>query len=150
MLDERFWSKVVVGNDDECMVWIGSIVGGYGHFRVGNKVKKAHRLVWEDRAGPIPDGLVVMHKCDNRACVNLRHLSIGTVKDNNKDRDVKGRHVALKGEQHGMARLMQEGVIRIRALTKRHNREIMSIARELGVSSNTVRDVMNQRTWNWL
>src|SRR3990167_1109320 len=112
MLDERFWSKVVVGNDDECMVWIGSIVGGYGHFRVGNKVKKAHRLVWEDRAGPIPDGLVVMHKCDNRACVNLRHLSIGTVKDNNK--------------------------------------EIMSIARELGVSSNTVRDVMNQRTWNWL
>ncbi len=150
MLDDKFWNKVVRGSDNECWNWVGSLVGGYGHFRVGKKVKKAHRLVYEEFVGQIPKSLFVMHCCDNPSCVNPRHLSVGTAVENNRDRDKKGRHIALKGTQHGMSKLTIEGVRKIHELNSKQVAERKAIANELGVSYQTIVDVMTGKTWAWL
>ena len=92
--ESRFWSQVrVVG---ECWEWQGPLSArpngsrGYGKIQYRG-VHGAHRLAFTLTYGPIPDGLVVMHRCDNPPCVRPDHLILGTVTDNNADRDAKGR-----------------------------------------------------------
>ena len=92
---ERFWCKVTraIG----CWTWAGSKTRqGYGCIGSGGKyapVVKAHRVSWELNRGPIPQGLCVLHHCDNPSCVNPNHLFLGTVRDNWNDAITKGRAV---------------------------------------------------------
>lgn len=88
----RFWSYVNKSN--ECWAWTGSTdEHGYGRISlyVGSSPLKAHRLSYEMRNGPIPEGMVIRHKCDNPNCVNPDHLEIGTQKDNARDMVERGR-----------------------------------------------------------
>lgn len=62
---------------------------GYGQKMVKGKLWRAHRWVWTQANGPIPDGLQVNHRCDTPACVNLDHLYLGTQKDNIRDLDAR-------------------------------------------------------------
>lgn len=90
---ERFWQRVTVGPEDQCWEWQGPF-NHYGYGLIGDALgtpQRAHRVSYEIHKGPIPDGLVVMHSCDNPPCVNPAHLSVGTVADNNWDRARKGR-----------------------------------------------------------
>jgi hypothetical protein len=64
---------------------------GYGVVNIGNTYGGAHRLSYTLNVGEIPQGLHVLHKCDNRKCVNPNHLFLGTQKDNNQDMGRKGR-----------------------------------------------------------
>ena len=99
--EERFWSKVDKSGD--CWVWTAAVVGsrnpkfdhvgGYGVFGIGRKVYRAHRVSWEMAHGPIPDGMLVCHSCDNRGCVRPSHLFLGDQADNVRDMDSKGRRV---------------------------------------------------------
>jgi hypothetical protein len=76
----------------ECWEWIGPRTDrGYGHLVINKKNKRAHRVAYELAVGPIPAGLVVMHRCDNPPCCNPAHLSVGTVAENNADAARKGR-----------------------------------------------------------
>ncbi len=89
---DRFWSKVEVG--EGCWVWTGSRLRlGYGRIYSGvsNVVVQAHRASYEIHHGPIPDGMFVMHTCDNPPCVNPTHLRLGTPLENHGDMRAKGR-----------------------------------------------------------
>ena len=68
-----------------------TVSGGYGQIRRGDKILRAHRYVWTVVNGPIPDGLHVLHTCDNPPCINIAHLWLGTNADNVADRTAKGR-----------------------------------------------------------
>lgn len=89
---ERFWSKVDVRGPDECWEWLGARSGKrYGGFWDGARVQRAHRVAWELTNGPIPDGMSVLHRCDNPPCCNPADLFLGTQTDNMRDAEQKGR-----------------------------------------------------------
>lgn len=84
-LGERFWAKV--DKSDGCWVWTAAkFWDGYGAFSVvvdGKRyTRRAHRLAYEDRFGPIPDKLVLDHLCRNPACVRPEHLQIVSRREN--------------------------------------------------------------------
>jgi hypothetical protein len=110
---ERVWRFVEKREDHECWPWTGgSVVGGYGIVVLeGGKRERAHRAMWEITYGPIPPsdayhGTVVMHKCDNRICVNPSHLQLGTHQDNMADRTAKGRGVIPRKFEKGAKHLL--------------------------------------------
>lgn len=89
---DRFWPKVQRG--EGCWLWTGACdTYGYGliRWRQRDRWDKAHRVSWIIASGPIPNGLCVLHKCDNPPCVNPAHLFLGTQADNMHDMKIKGR-----------------------------------------------------------
>lgn len=89
----RFWMRVV--KTGECWEWTGSQdVHGYGQINLGQprKLMLTHRLSWQFANGPIPEGMKILHKCDNPRCVRPDHLFIGTMADNTRDMMNKHRH----------------------------------------------------------
>ena len=103
---ERFFSKIQKDGPiiylklGKCWVWTrGKNQGGYGNFWFRGKTWQSHRVTWVFSNGEIPTGLCVLHKCDNRACVNPEHLFLGTLDDNNKDRTRKGRTISLTAQR---------------------------------------------------
>lgn len=68
-----------------CHVWTGGLANGYGRLAVGRSDVLAHRLAWVLEKGPIPEGLFVLHRCNNRGCVNVAHLYLGRHHENALD-----------------------------------------------------------------
>lgn len=90
--------------DAGCWKWTGLINrAGYGYLSFGRRKHMAHRFVYEQLVGPIPDGMILCHKCDNPPCVNPEHLFLGTDAMNAKDKSAKGRHPRNKATtcKHG-------------------------------------------------
>ncbi len=89
---KRLRAHVKIDKLTDCHLWVGHRdANGYGHMRVGPDYRSTHRLAWEVANGPIPEGMIVMHTCDNPPCCNPEHLKLGTRADNNRDRIKKGR-----------------------------------------------------------
>lgn len=89
---ERFWSKVDIQGLNDCWEWTASIKDtGYGQIRINYKTLRAHRVSWEINYGEIPENMCVLHTCDNRKCVNPKHLWLGDKFDNMQDMSKKGR-----------------------------------------------------------
>jgi hypothetical protein len=125
-----------------CWEWIGAKTGGYGVVRVARKNLRAHRVSYEESVGPIPCGLVVMHTCDNRACVKPAHLRVGTKKENSMDMVAKGRN---KAPNRGLTDA-QVAVIR-RRLRRQFRGVVAAVAREFGICESRVRAIRDGRAY---
>lgn len=137
LLGERFSTKVNrTGGPDACHLWTAyTMRNGYGTIGgTGSRKQLAHRVAWELKYGPVPPGLLVLHKCDNRRCVNERHLFLGTAAENTRDMVTKGRARGMRKPVTkrliaSIRRRITAGVSRART------------ARELGVSASLIRSV---------
>lgn len=167
--EERFWSKVHILGPDDCWVWTAArLKRGYGVIGRGGRGQKgsrlAHRIAYELSNEPIPDGLLVCHRCDNPPCCNPSHLFIGTGKDNAQDAlrkglcytpeyfNCEGRKAAYKkiqGEGHGMCRLTEGTVLQIRRLFQQGHRQA-DLMRQFGVSRVHIFQVIRNKRWKHL
>jgi len=119
---------------------------GYGVITFGGKLRRVHRLAYETWVGPIPEGQVVRHKCDNPPCINPEHLETGTHQDNMDDKMERGRYTCNSGETHQNAKLTQQDVADIR---KEHERGVLTqrmLADVYGVSCSTISLIVNKRS----
>jgi hypothetical protein len=142
----QFSNRVKKGVGNECWVWVGARASnGYGVF----KKKGAHRVSWELHCGKIPDGLFVLHKCDNPPCVRPDHLFIGDQTDNMSDASKKGRIVIdnMPGEKHPLSKLTEDAVRKIRAEYEVGGKTQYALADKYGVSQSVIRDVVLRRGW---
>ena len=148
--EERFWT--FVKKSDWCWEWIGHRKDtGYGRYpvrRVGSKWTSigAHRVAWFLSFGDIPDGVCVLHKCDNPPCVRPEHLFLGSMADNVSDCMQKRRHVSHRGEKHGMSKLTATQALEIVKL-RRNGSLLEDIGRRFGITGAAVRSIVTGRTW---
>lgn len=151
-LEERFWTKVDKSIESGCWEWLAFTNKKYGVLKgLGGrkgKVLAAHRVSWEIHNGVIPEGLCVLHRCDNPKCVNPDHLFLGTQKDNVDDMMNKGRAIIspLKnGEQHPRTKLTHSAVRGIRELNGLMTHK--DIAELYGVCRTNITHVLNNTRW---
>lgn len=125
-----------------CVNWTAGVQSmGYGTFTFRRRRHLAHRAAFELAKGPIPNGLVVMHACDNPRCCNPDHLSVGTDQDNRDDCVAKDRHV--HGETHPTAKLKASEVLEIRADARAQR----AIAKDYGISQTQVSTIKRHSQW---
>jgi len=130
----------VIKQDAGCWNWIGHVHHtGYGMYRSN----LAHRFSYTMQNGSIPDGLWVLHKCDNRKCVNPSHLFLGTPQDNIDDMMAKGRGNKARGEAVGNSRLSAVDIVAIRNDVRTQKQ----IAGDYGISCSTVQAIKAKRIW---
>ena len=148
IIKQRFDNRYVIDEDTNCWNWIRAVSSsGYGSMWNGTKVVRAHRLSYELYNGTIMNGLFVLHKCDNKKCVNPKHLFLGTQQVNLTDMSIKGRGVNNRGERCGTSKLITEEVVEIQRLLKCTTLEHKEIATMYNVSRQTVSHINSGRRW---
>lgn len=152
---DRFWPKVDPNGpliiETPCWVWAGYICTETGYGKLANRPGApigAHVAGYRIQVGPVPDGLLVRHRCDNRACVRGDHLVVGTQSDNMRDAVDRGRQrpSGCRGERIGNALLTDAAVARIKARLAGGEKG-RHLAREYGVSEAVISSVKTQRAW---
>lgn len=129
---DRFWKKVERSGADECWLWAGCKIKGYGQFlRGGGQRVYAHRFAYELARGPIPEGMLVLHRCDNPPCCNERHLFLGSDLDNMRDKVAKGRQA--RERRNGNGRLTDGQVAELRAM-RTSGATLETLGRHFGIS----------------
>ena len=149
-IKNRFWEKVDVRTPDDCWQWKASLSNKrYGNIKVSGKMVKSHRLSYELEFGDIPNGLNVLHKCDNGLCVNPKHLFLGTHNDNMKDCAKKGRVPNKKGTHNGNSKLNHNNIQDIRSNCVKGDRKygLSSFARKYNVSAQTIWGIVHNNNW---
>ena len=155
-LPDRFWAKVDRRGPNDCWNWTATKSrDGYGHIHTDRlHAEKAHRVSYRLHFGEIPSGMAVMHRCDNPSCVNPSHLELGTLAENNADRNAKGRQAAgerlslvKRGERHGAAKLSEHDVVAIRERFAAGRVSQDELALEYGVSRTNISAIIVRRSW---
>lgn len=151
-----------VQKTESCWEWTGCTWKGYGQFMISRRCHKAHRVAWLIAHGQWPPvGMSVCHSCDNRACVNPKHLWLGTNADNAADRHAKGRDARVRGDANGSRkrpeRLMRgvdnpsskinpDTVQKIRQEWRKGARQI-DLAGRYGLHQTTVSAICRRTIW---
>jgi len=151
-LYETIEENHIIDAETGCHNWTGfKDISGYGRIdRVIDDKQvqfRAHRVSYEHHKGTIPDDLFCIHTCDNRACVNPKHLRIGTHQDNMDDRSARNRQI--KGEDHKDSILKEQDVLDIRERYKFRSpkNSQAALAREYGVSYSCIHYITSRHTW---
>lgn len=140
----RFWSKVNKSGPKQphmktrCWIWIGSLKdSGYGQFFVTSYESpvSAHKWLYERRNGLVVKPFEVCHHCDERRCVRLSHLFVGTRSDNMKDAAAKGRIRTNRV-------LTPDLIKRIRFAYVRGRNGYIAVSRQFGLSPSTIRNAV--------
>jgi len=140
----------------ECILWDKAVSNtGYGQKWYQGRMIGAHRYVYIKTFGSIPNGLMVLHRCDVKRCVNPEHLYLGTVKDNAKDAIERGQiatgtrhgaytkpHSRRRGTKNPNSKLTTEQIEEIRALFKPKHWTLQQAASRYGVSISTISRVV--------
>ncbi len=147
---DKFWEKVNKLGPNDCWEWGGYIEqDGYGRLSYkGERHWLAHRVAWLLTNGEIPEGMCVLHECDNPPCVNPNHLFLGTYADNAADRDNKGRGKlpGIKGEQHWRSKLTVEDVIEIRSMLS-NGCKLAHVAGIFDIAQSTASQIKTRQRW---
>ncbi len=157
----EFLSQVVENGETGCWDWIGTRwPTGYGTIEVnGRRIYRAHRVSWEMFFGTIPPGMLVLHRCDRRMCVNPYHLFVGTQSDNIRDAIRKGRfkdnlvHVNplnrkwQQGEKHWCSKLSDND--RRHIYKQYHGNQFSQpeLAKQFGVTPQTIGRITRNRMY---
>lgn len=141
------YEKFVIRNPIGCWDWSGCCPKnpGYGQFRYGMKIERAHRASWKIHFGDIPKGMFVCHKCDNKRCSKPEHLFLGTCKQNNHDAIDKKIHPTMgksRDENH-MTKVFTKDLNKIVELYKNGETQV-AIAKKYGVSQKSISKVILQ------
>ncbi len=127
-----------------CLIWPkAKDRDGYGVASWRGRYVRAHRLAWQQTNGSIPEGLLVLHRCDNPPCCNPDHLWLGTHADNQADKKAKGRAQKQNGESNGRAKLTKAQVLSILADPRRQ----IAIAADYGVSRSSICLIKARKHW---
>jgi len=144
---ERFWAKVNVAGPEECWEWTGCVrTDGYGRSRAGGEQRGAHRVSWVIANGRIPRGESVLHKCNNRACVNPSHLC--THKESTKDTISKGHSILVRGNLNPSAKLTDSKVAEMRERYNAGGVTLKALSSEYGVGVTATWKVINRVSWS--
>ena len=138
--EDRYMPEPMSG----CWLYLGMLdAEGYGFIRKGiGKSEQAHRESWRRYKGVIPEGIKVLHKCDNPCCINPDHLFLGTQLENIKDRDQKGR--VAKGKIHYKATVLTEELVKWILNSDLSNSELSKLC---GVSRKYIGGVRRREVW---
>lgn len=145
---EDFWDRVAIKLPQECWEWTGCILeDGYGQTRMNMQKHRTHRLAYQLTYGLIPDGLQVLHTCDNTKCCNPNHLWIGTTQDNTQDKITKGRARYLQGEELPQTKLTRVQAEEIKRLlsNKKYTEGQLSIM--FNISRGAISGIRIGRNW---
>lgn len=149
VIEKRFWSKIGKKGNDECWEWKRHKTPlGYGRFWNGNRLVNAHRIAWELINGAIPEGMNILHKCDNRACCNPNHLYLGDQSDNNSDRawrnpNNQGGHTKLYRGEIWLIRKLKIKIGKTSVGIPKYKFSARYVAKMFKVSARTI-----LRIWN--
>jgi HNH endonuclease len=144
---ELFWPQVNSCGSDACWEWTGYCDRkGYGKTFWGGRKQRAHRVAYELTYGPIPEGLNILHKCDNPPCCNPTHLIVGTQHENNTDKKTKGRQFHPLGERNPKVKLSWEKVREIRKMYSEGVPQYL-LAEQFSVTRASIYDIVNHKHW---
>lgn len=143
---KRFYQFCEKNPNNDCVEWNGEIIhNGYGRFSVNCKKTLAHRFSYELNNGKIPYGMLICHSCDNRKCVNPKHLFIGTTEQNIKDMLIKKRHAY--GERQRCAKLKLKDVIKIKKMINKGLSDKCINNKFNFISRSTINSIKHNRYW---
>jgi len=149
--EERFWTKIDVKEKDDCWNWTAHLSGGYGQLKIEGEMVSAHRYAWSSVNGPVPDSMMILHKCDNKLCCNPEHLYCGTAKDNMRDKSRRCRMPSIPPEVlgAGMVKLHEGEIWLIRKLWKEGKQFLTQtkIAKMFKVTQSTISHIVNSTSW---
>lgn len=147
-LHHRIEAQRTAGSPDSCWEWEGTIHhSGYGHMQVDGVQKSAHIWAYIDANGPIPEGQMVLHSCDNRRCVNPNHLRLGSHQDNMDDKVERDRCSRLMGELGPSRKITESDAVEIIQRYATESISSAALGRDYGISPSQVQFIVNGKRW---